>query len=107
MICNPFAVFIYSSFKGDADQCGDAYQCRHQELKCGYEINDCAGQHRHKPVEQARKIPCAPGESSPPRHIGALPCAELSDPAILGLGVLAGDEPYAAYRASSNPHSES
>jgi len=26
MICTPFTVFIYSSFKVSADQCGEAYQ---------------------------------------------------------------------------------
>lgn len=57
----------------------------------------------HKPVENAGQIPCAPGEPTPPRHIGAPPCAKLCDPAILCLSVLAGDKPYAAYRAASAP----
>ena len=98
--------FIYSSFKGGADQCGDTYQCRCQELNSGYEINDSACQHRHKPIEQAWQIPRSPVEPTPPRHVGALPCAELSDPAILCLGVLAGDKPDAAYRTASAPHAE-
>jgi len=33
MICTPFTVFIYSSFKRRADQCGDTYQCRRQKGK--------------------------------------------------------------------------
>lgn len=96
--------FIYSSFKGVADQCGDTYQYPRQELNCGYEINYSARQHRYKPVEQAGQVPCAPGEPAPPRHIGALPCAELCDPAILCLCVLARDKPHAAYRTASTPH---
>ena len=66
--------------------------------------NHGARNDRSHPVEKAGNIPCSPVEPAPPGHVGALATSELSDPAILGLGVLTGDKPHAAYRAASSPH---
>lgn len=66
-------------------------------------VDQKAGHDWHQPIQHAAYVPDAGVETTPLRHIGAQAAAELFNPAVLSLRVLAGYPPGAGKQAAQPP----